>query len=255
MTIYLFGTMNGYSKLKEIYNYTNKHLKDWYPKLPSYTAFVQRLNKISHLFELLTSKLIKELSGHALKGSLMSMDSMPIIIARQGRRLKARAAKEIASPNGYCATKKLYYYGVKLHLIGKYEVGSLPLPTVVGVTDAGTADIKVLDQIEDQIPAQSKLFGDKAYQRAKEAVSIRENFILFTPVKKEKGQKILDAADRLLSSAISSARQPIESMFNWIEEKTKIQIASKVRSYEGLMVHIYGKLAAALKLLNAKFCS
>lgn len=41
-------------------------------------------------------------------------------------------------------------------------------------------------------------------------------------------------------------RQPIESFFNWVESKTGIQIASKVRSLNGLLVHVFGKLAAAL---------
>ena len=66
---------------------------------------------------------------------------------------------------------------------------------------------------------------------------------------------MLDAADRLLSTAISRVRQPIESLFNWIEEKTHIQVASKVRSYEGLMVHVFGKIAAALFIFQIKFCS
>jgi hypothetical protein len=66
---------------------------------------------------------------------------------------------------------------------------------------------------------------------------------------------MLDAADRLLSTAISRVHQPIESFFNWIEEKTHIQIASKVRSYEGLMVHVFGKIAAALVVLQGTVCS
>jgi hypothetical protein len=44
-------------------------------------------------------------------------------------------------------------------------------------------------------------------------------------------------------------RQPIESLFNWINEKTGIQQASKVRSYRGLLVHAFGRLAAAMLLL------
>ncbi len=44
-------------------------------------------------------------------------------------------------------------------------------------------------------------------------------------------------------------RQPIESLFNWINEKTGIQQASKVRSYQGLLVHAFGWLAAAMLLL------
>ena len=65
----------------------------------------------------------------------------------------------------------------------------------------------------------------------------------------------MDAADQLYSTAVATIRQPIESFFNWIEEKVKIQIASKVRSYNGLMVHVFGKLAVAFNLLTAKFCS
>ena len=47
---------------------------------------------------------------------------------------------------------------------------------------------------------------------------------------------MLDSTDRFLSKMVSQIRQPIESLFNWLEEKTKIQIASKIRSYDGLMV-------------------
>lgn len=76
-----------------------------------------------------------------------------------------------------------------------------------------------------------------------------QNLELITPKKKAKGQPILSAADRLYSEAVSALRQPIESLFNWIEQKTGIQMASKVRSYDGLMVHIFGRLAAAMLLL------
>jgi hypothetical protein len=40
-------------------------------------------------------------------------------------------------------------------------------------------------------------------------------------------------------------RQPIEGLFNWLIEKTDFQRASKVRSTKGLLVHVFGKLAAA----------
>jgi len=48
-------------------------------------------------------------------------------------------------------------------------------------------------------------------------------------------------------------RQPIESLFSWINEKTGIQRASKVRSYQGLLVHAFGRLAAAILLLALNF--
>lgn len=91
------------------------------------------------------------------------------------------------------------------------------------------------------------MVGDKAYQKAMAPMFTEEGVTLYTPVKKKKGQEFLDSADKLLSASISSLRQPIESLFNWIEEKTHIQIASKVRSLKGLMGHIYGRLLAALE--------
>ena len=67
-----------------------------------------------------------------------------------------------------------------------------------------------------------------------------------------KGQAYLDPFDQWLSTAVSRVRQPIESLFHWLKEKTGIQRASKVRSYNGLLVHVFGRLAAAMGLLLTK---
>ncbi len=73
---------------------------------------------------------------------------------------------------------------------------------------------------------------------------------MLTPVKLVKGEpEVLRQRDRafndLYSKAVSAVRQPIESLFNWLIEKTDIQRASKVRSTNGLLVHVFGKIAAA----------
>ena len=60
----------------------------------------------------------------------------------------------------------------------------------------------------------------------------------------------MEPQDQWLSTAVARIRQPIEALFAWIEEKTGIKCASKVRSYKGLMVHVFGKLAAALLFWN-----
>ena len=253
MTIYLNGVISGHYKVKNIYEYTRRHLRDWFPRLPSYEGFNYRINKLSHLFEGLVESLLADLPADIRRDLPALLDSMPIIMAQGGRRFKACVAQEIATSNGYCATKNLHYYGIKLHLMGQYTNGSMPIPVNLLITNAGTGDIKVWDEMK--LPNGLRVFADKAYQRGGNSIEQDQGITLFTPVKKKKGQKLLDAADRLLSSAISSVRQPIECVFSWIEEKTKLQMASKVRSYEGLMVHVFGKLAAAFILLQQKFCS
>jgi hypothetical protein len=53
------------------------------------------------------------------------------------------------------------------------------------------------------------------------------------------------AANDIYCRAVSRVRQPIESLFNWIIEKTDIHRASKVRSTKGLLVHVFSRIAAA----------
>ncbi len=245
ITIYLFGVIQKRRRIKEIYHYVFNHLREWFPKLPStYTAFVQRLNRVSGVFSPMVEMLLEHYQTEFIGISKpLLMDSMPIIMAHRGRRFQAKVAPEIATNNGYCATKKLHYYGVKLHVLARRDKGHLPVPDYIGLTDAGMHDNKGFSLIAPELQADD-VYADKAYNDC--FVVGKKNFTLYTPVKKQKGEAFLDAADQWLSTAVSSVRQPIESFFNWIEDKTGIQIASKVRSFNGLMVHVFGKLAAAL---------
>ena len=87
-----------------------------------------------------------------------------------------------------------------------------------------------------------------------ENLALNANSNILTPVKGVKGQSEVikqrdKAANDLFSTAVSTVRQPIESLFNWLIEKTDIQRASKVRSTKGLLVHVFGKIAAAFIFL------
>jgi hypothetical protein len=69
---------------------------------------------------------------------------------------------------------------------------------------------------------------------------------MLTPVKAVKGQsEAIKQRNKAADDLFSKVRQPIESLFNWLIVKTDIQRASKVRSIKGLLVHVFGKIAAA----------
>lgn len=254
ITLYLYGVIEGHRTIEAIHRYAQKHLKKWFPHLPGYKAFDHRMNQLHDIFVPFVHLLCDELLGTQAAVQLTGLtDSMPIIMAQRGRRFHAKVAPEIATKNGYCATKKLHYYGVKLHVVAHRQKGALPIPVCLGLTDAGMHDRKAFEQILPALPeAMLQCYADKAYQVEAEAIHQEQHVTLLTPVKKEKGQQFLDAADQWLSTAISQVRQPIESLFNWINEKTGIQIASKVRSYQGLMVHVFGKLVAALFVMRLR---
>jgi hypothetical protein len=248
ITLYLFGVVDQHREIKRIYKYADRHLRDWFPRLPGYVAYVQRLNRVADVFAPLLA-LIQQEQETIHPGQVWLIDSFPVALAKQGHRFNACVAKQLAD-TGYCSTKKLYYYGVRVPIIGRRPPGSLPIPEYIGVTGASDHDGKIFDQIRPQLH-NNELYGDKAYQRPDaEEVRQAQNLTVLTPVKKQKGQHHLEPQDQWLSTAVARVQQPSEALFAWIEEKTGIECASQVRSYNGLMVHVFGKLAAALFFWN-----
>ena len=173
ITLDLYGVIEGYRTLKSIHCYAKKHLMGWFPHLPKYGAFDQRINKLSDIFvplvDLMSTQLTNSLNIESLVGLTDSM-------AQRGRRFHAKVAPDIATKNGYCATKKLYYYGLKLHVIASQQVGTLPVPTCIGLTNAGMNDRKAFEQIISFLPPNMlTCYADKAYQVENEAIHQEQN--------------------------------------------------------------------------------
>lgn len=249
MTIYIYGIHQKRTTVKEIYRYTQQHLKDWFPSLPSYQAFDSRLNTIASAFGVLTNELVKRsIDGLYFSGASV-LDSLPIIVAGNRRSSSASVAKGFCD-KGYCSSKGMYYYGLKLHLLGFVRPGTIPMPECFGVTGASENDLTVARPWLTHL-FHRKVYADKIYSDTDFNTQLcnNNNTEVITPIKKRKGQKFQDAADNLYSKAVSGIRQPVESFFNWLIERTGIQIAVKVRSINGLLVHVWGKFAAAMCML------
>lgn len=248
LTIYLFGHMQGFSQQRRIYDYTCRHWREWFPHLPSYQAFNRRLNQLALAFEhLITETLdgqVRSLAAHCDR----LIDSLPISLAKWPRSGAARVAKEVAS-QGYSATKRSYYYGVKLHTVALRRTNKLPLPALLHLSPASEHDLTVLRQLDPDLGV-GVLFGDKAYADEQTKREFRERGThLVTPYKRRRNEPET-AVPALWSRFASSFRQPLESLFGWLIQRTNIQNASRVRSTKGLFVHVYGKLAVACLLLT-----
>jgi hypothetical protein len=249
MTIYLYSIHQEQRfKCKQIYCFANNYLRSWFPKLPSYSAFNNRINRLSEAFIHLINPLLTEFMPNSCSSKISILDSMPIITC-SGKRV-GKVATELTD-KGYCSTKGMYYYGVKLHALAFRNKGHLPFPEELLITPASENDLNVFKQAWSNIKNRT-FFGDKIYFNKEffSKIEASQNAVMLTPVKGIKNQsereKQFDkAADDLFSTAVSVVRQPIESLFNWLIEKTDFQRASKVRSTKGLIVHVFGKIAAA----------
>jgi hypothetical protein len=248
VTVYLWGHFQGHTQLSKLYRYIAEHWRAWFPELPSYQAFNRRLNDFCDLWEVLLNALWPPLWVGLPADRVL--DSLPVMLAVRGRSRRAKVARAHAN-QGYCATKKMYYHGVKIHLLARRRPGTLPSPEELAITEASRHDLPVLQEIF-ALAGASALFGDKAYQDAQtEQTFAAQEVTLCTPGKKKPGQEHYGFGESgLWSRFVSSMRQPIESIFNWLIEKTNIQHGSRIRSGNGLLVHCYGKLTFAFFLLK-----
>ena len=250
LTIYLFGQLNGHFKKRSIYNFINHYWRTHFPALPSYQAFSRRLNLLENNFQSLFGYLLEELRRTESRFQTADhlIDSMPVLLASGSKSKRARIAREVAN-TGFCATKQMHFHGIRLHLIARRQPATLPVPTHLWMERANTHDLTALRN-QSNIPDSINLFGDKAYADRRFKEVLRTHHIqLMTPIKKPKGRQ-LSRMQKHYNKLVSKIRQPIESFFKWLIDKTDIQRASAVRSTSGLMVHCLGKLSFALLLLN-----
>lgn len=86
------------------------------------------------------------------------------------------------------------------------------------------------------------IFGDKAYgdKELKEELEDQNNTTMNAASKMVRGQAYEYSDDKLYATLISKARQPLESLFNWLIEK---QVFRRLLKSDQVQVYKYTYLA------------
>jgi Transposase DDE domain len=249
LTMYLFGHLQGLTSQRRIYDYFARHWREWFPALPTYQAFNRRLHHLTAAFELLIDEnLLAASKRENLSCADRLIDSLPVMLAVGTRSNRARVARHLADV-GFCATKQIHYCGVKLHVLAARRMSKLPIPERIFLSRASLHDLAALRELDPHI-SHCGLFGDKAYaDTGMKALLQERGTYLITPYKRKRNEDET-VVPTSLNRFVSRIRQPIESLFGWLIQRTDLQNASRVRSTQGLLVHCYGKLAVACLLLT-----
>jgi hypothetical protein len=247
IAIYLFGHLQGLFEKKAIHRLINKYWRHYFPHLPAYQTFVARLNQLEQSFQTIGGYLNKLLAASRTPEIDHLIDSVPVMLAKGGHAYTARVARDV-SDVGYCASKKMYFHGVRLHIIAERRFGAMPLPAQTWLREGSCHDLQSVREQAISLPG-STLIGDKAFPDPTFQQMLEEQqTTLYAPRKKPKGKE-LSKTEKYYNRMVSKLRQPIESFFKWLIDKTDIQRAGRVRSTEGLMIHCWGKLTVAAYLL------
>lgn len=247
LTIYCFGHLHGHFEKKAMHQFIKQYWLEYFPKLPSYQTFVARLNLLEPTFQSLGAELQSQLHISHIPEVDQVIDSLPVMLARGGHAYTASVAQETANV-GYCASKKQYFYGVRLHVIGQRRSGQLPCPQQIWMREASCHDVRGVKEQAPELPTTT-LIGDSAYaDQTFEEQLAAQGTALRTPKKKPKGQE-LSPGEKIYNRCVSRLRQPIEGLFNWFIKKTGLQDAGTVRSDDALKIHCFGKLTVAYLIL------
>lgn len=247
VTIYIFGHLHGQFEKKAMHSFIQTYWLEYFPRLPAYQTFVARLNRLEATFQSLGAALQARLRGGHVPEIDQVVDSFPVMLARGGHAYTAKVARETADV-GYCASKKQYFHGVRLHTIAQRRAGRLPCPQQIWLREGSCNDLRSVKEQSLALPTTT-LLADKAYADAAFQAQLgAQGTALRTPQKKPKGKE-LSQGERHYNRCVSRLRQSIESLFNWFNDKTGLQDASTVRSDDALKVHCFGKLTVAYLLL------
>ena len=171
------------------------------------------------------------------------LDSAPILVAKGSRSSRAKAANELCN-KGYCASQKMWYYGLKIHVLAEERPNTLPIPRKILVTKASEHDLpagKIMLETAENI----KVYLDKAYIDERWGYDLQlQRVELNTPFKeRSKNQVPLDDGEYAWNAMVSRRRQQIESLFSQISVLTDMQDAHIARSKQGLLSFIWARMA------------
>lgn len=148
-------------------------------------------------------------------------------------------------PNNSIITESKYI------IIAARRINRLPLPEKIHLSEASQHDLAALRELSPRLPEGAALFADKAYfHRETERDCKAAGWFLLASYKRHRFETEGDVPT-YYNRFVSAIRQPLESLFGWVIQKTDLQNASRVRSSQGLKVQ--GSRQTCFCLFTAHF--
>jgi hypothetical protein len=206
------------------------HEAGYLPYQLSASRFVRRLHRCEP-FVMPLFHVLANLGHQSNTERLYIIDSFPLPVCdniriRRCRRYQGEAWR------GYQASKRRYFYGLKIHLM----VTAQGQPVEFFLTPGADSDAKALKQYAFDLPAQATITGDKADNDYHYEDLLEEAGLHLLPLRKKNSKRPHEPA---LTYLMSSARHAVETTGSLIERL--------------LPKHIHSVTAAGFELKTAFF--
>jgi hypothetical protein len=159
------------------------HKPSYIPKMLSRSRFNRRLHRVKPLFLMLFSMLgehWKELNVD----SIYLIDTFPIAACDNYRIRRCRLYQD-EMYRGYIASKKRYFYGLKIHLV----VTKDGQPVEFFLTPGADSDLGCLDLFDFDLPDGSEIYADRIYNDYQLEDTYHDAGLLFQPLRKKNSKR------------------------------------------------------------------
>lgn len=229
--------------------------KNWlhlFPKMPERSRFGRRLRKMDYVFSLLQNNLGFQTDANL--DNYFIVDSFPLTLCHLQRLQGSKQPFEYFANIGYNASKKAYFYGVKVHLATDLR----GIPRFIFLTPASIADSAALQLMVKEIRLTNPsgmtaiLIGDKGYViKQKSIETLEEQNIQVMAIKRNYAKQETESA---LNVMLRKTRKIIETTISLLVDQFKMA-KTRTRSVQGLVTSILSKTVALTTccLMNTVF--
>ncbi len=248
LTIAIVGEYLGLERDKAIFVYFRKHYPDWFPGLKDRTLLVRQWANLWQVEQMLWQKLVTTSGAHLATYQVLDTLPLPLCGLKRYKHRRIFCDDLLAEPDvGYCASKNLYYFGMK----GGLRIAANGMIVHASLLPARPHDSQFMETLLSGMPAGAMALADKAFVDESKQTAFKEKhgFLLLTP--RRAGMK---ATSFLLPKVAKGIRQLIETVNGQLVGRFKVQNL-RVRKGWTLFAKWYRKILAhtVCVFLNLKF--
>jgi len=180
----------------------------YFPKILSHSQLVRRIHQIPCHIWILAFQICKEILRVKNHREFI-VDSFPVPCCQNNKIFRCRLfrGKEY---HGYTASKKSYFFGIKVHMI----VNLQGIPVEFVFTPGSEADVRAFRRFECDLNKRSKIYADKAYTDYVQEDLLQEACeIQLIPKRKKNAKRQNNPSNDFL---LSLNRNKIETVFSVI---------------------------------------
>jgi hypothetical protein len=230
---------------RQFIEFTRANYLALFPKLLEQSQFNRRARQVAPLLEGFRQSCLLELGLTMVNAGLLDTKPVPVIGYRRSKKASEFAG---SADYGYCASRKLYYYGYKLVAISTLSGITIVYDLVPASTDERKAAETLLEQVNG-----FDLYGDKGLlgQTWQSKIKRRTGNTIWTPKRKNQLQQQSKVFERWLNGL----RLRIEGLFNEIQNVGKNVERLLAKTILGLCARIVAKMTSHLLkyVLRAKY--